>query len=172
MSQRRHTSTISLNKQMIRDLNEYFGKLCTDSLNSEPTFLNISRKCAIPEISEHCVWNLLRNLKETATGPDQIPYWLWKEQAEIFTPIATTLWYLSLSTHTWPKSWKRENINLLPKVDIPNEKGDYRGINITPVIARAFEKRDTGPMPKVSLKTSLVTRNSHTESEVAVLMLY
>ena len=86
------------------------------------------------------MWNMLRNLKETATGPDKIPHWLWKEQAEIFTPIVTRLWNLSLSTHTWPKSWKTANINPLPKVDIPNEKGDYRGINITPVIARAFEK--------------------------------
>ena len=92
------------------------------------------------DISERQVWNTLRNLKKTATGPDQIPYWLWKDQAEIFTPIVTRLWNLSLSTYTWPKSWKRANINPLPKVDIPKEKGDYRGINITPVIARAFEK--------------------------------
>ena len=28
----------------------------------------------------------------------------------------------------------------LPKVDVPKGKTDYRGINITPVIARAFEK--------------------------------
>ena len=39
-------------------------------------------------------------------------------------------------------SWKRStsNINPIPKVDIPKEKSDYRGINITPVIARAFQK--------------------------------
>ena len=37
-------------------------------------------------------------------------------------------------------SWKRLNINPIPKVDIPKEKSDYRGINITPVITRAFEK--------------------------------
>ena len=29
---------------------------------------------------------------------------------------------------------------LLPKVGVPKALGDYRGINITPVIARAFEK--------------------------------
>ena len=28
----------------------------------------------------------------------------------------------------------------LPKVDVRKGKADYRGINITPVIARAFEK--------------------------------
>ena len=48
---------------------------------------------------------------------------------------------MSLRTHTLPMSWKRStgNINQIPKVDIRKEKSDYRGINITPVIARAFE---------------------------------
>ena len=43
-----------------------------------------------------------------------------------------------MRTHTVPMSWKRSNINPIPKVDIPKEKSDY--INITLVIARAFEK--------------------------------
>ena len=49
---------------------------------------------------------------------------------------------MSLRMHTLPMSWKRStgNINPIPKVDIPKEKSDYRGINITPVIARAFQK--------------------------------
>lgn len=41
---------------------------------------------------------------------------------------------------TYPKSWKRANINPLPKIHVPKENGDYRGINVTPVIARVFEK--------------------------------
>lgn len=50
------------------------------------------------------------------------------------------IWNLSLSTHTWPLVWKRSNVNPLPKVDIPMEDSDYRGINITPVIAGVFKK--------------------------------
>ena len=50
------------------------------------------------------------------------------------------MWNLSLTTHSWPDSWKRANINPLPKIDLPKENSDYRGINVTPVIARAFEK--------------------------------
>ena len=50
------------------------------------------------------------------------------------------MWNLSLSTHSWPGSWKRANINALPKVDFPKADSDYKGINVTPVIARAFEK--------------------------------
>ena len=52
----------------------------------------------------------------------------------------TVYYNLSLSTHTWPDSWKRANANPLPKVDMPLEDSDYRGINVTPVIARLFEK--------------------------------
>ena len=39
-----------------------------------------------------------------------------------------------------PDSWKRANINPLANIDLPKEDGDFRGINITPVIARTFEK--------------------------------
>ena len=47
---------------------------------------------------------------------------------------------LSLWFSTWPLSWKRAHVTPLPKVDVPKGKTDYRGINITPVIARAFER--------------------------------
>ena len=48
--------------------------------------------------------------------------------------------FFSLAIHSWPTSWKRANINPLLKVEVPKENSHYRGINITPVIARAFEK--------------------------------
>ena len=57
-----------------------------------------------------------------------------------FYVVITNVWNLSLSSHTWPDSWKRANINPLAKVDLPKEDGDFGGINITPVIARTFEK--------------------------------
>jgi hypothetical protein len=69
-----------------------------------------------------------------------MPYWVWKEHAEIMTPIIHKIWNLSLRLSTWPSSWKRANVNPLPKVDMPKDKTEYRGINITPVIAHAFEK--------------------------------
>ena len=57
--------------------------------------------------------------------------------------LAQVIFYvcnLSLATHFWPESWKRANISPLPKVDVPKENGDFRGISVTPVIARAFER--------------------------------
>ncbi|PFX20102.1 Lachesin [Stylophora pistillata] len=140
ISQRRRSTNVSLDRETAQDLNEYFGDLCTDGDSVEPALLEIGPEVKVPEISERYVWNSLSTLKKTATGPDQIPFWVWKDQAEIFTSIITKLWNLSLATHQWPRSWKRANINPLPKVDVPVERGDFRGINVTPVIARALEK--------------------------------
>ena len=130
-----------MDRETAQDLNEFFGELCTDSDHYvEPELVEIGPEVEAPEISERYVWNTLSSLKKTATGPDQIAYWVWKDQAEIFTPIITRLWNLSLATHQWPRSWKRANINPLPKVDVPVAREDFRGINVTPVIARALEK--------------------------------
>ena len=60
--------------------------------------------------------------------------------AELLTPVITQVWNLPLSTHTYLDSWKRANINPLPKFDIPKEDSDYRGINVTSKIVRTFEK--------------------------------
>ena len=141
VSQRRKRSVNSnLDKQFLGSLNEYFAELCQDLEYTKPIFLSIADDIEVPEITEIQVWNSLKNLKKTATGPDQIPFWIWKEHAEIFCPIIHNIRNRSLSSYTWPELWKRANINPLPKVDIPKEKTEFRGINITPVIARAFEK--------------------------------
>ena len=105
-----------------------------------PVDVVIGSEIEVPEIPERLVWKSLSNITRTATGPDGIPFWVWKEHAEILTPILSHIWNLSLRTHTWPMSWKRSNINPIPKVDLPKEKSDNCGINITPVIARVFKK--------------------------------
>ena len=100
----------------------------------------VSKLREVAETQRSVLFNSLVNVKKTATGPDNIPYWIWKDCAELLTPVVTYVWNLSLSTHTWPDSWKRANVNPLPKVDMPLEDSDYRGINVTSVIARLFEK--------------------------------
>ena len=50
------------------------------------------------------------------------------------------LWNKSLAQQKWPSRWKEANINPLAKVNIPSEYADFRGINVTPVIARCFER--------------------------------
>ena len=139
-SQRRRSSSINLDNNSLLRLNDYFANLCYDDSYVRPIDMDNPDSVKPPEISERCVWITLVDVKKTATGADNLPYWIWKDCAELLTPVVTHVWNLSLSTHTWPDSWKRANVNPLPKVDMPLEDSDYRGINVTPVIARLFEK--------------------------------
>ena len=136
----RQSTNVSLDRETAQDLNECFGELCTDSDYVEPALVEIGSEVEAPEISERYVWNTLSSLKKTATGPDQFRYWMWKDQAEMFTPIVARLWNLSLATHQWSRSWKRANINPWPKVDVPVARGNFWGIDVTHVIAIALEK--------------------------------
>ena len=140
LSQRRCSSAkVTLDMQSLAELNDYCAELCWDSAYKQPTPALVESRVQVPEFSERQVWNCLRHLKKTATGPDLIPFRVWRDHAEIFTPLICKIWNLSLRLSTWPSSWKRAHVTSLPKVDVPKGKTDYRGINITPVIARTFE---------------------------------
>lgn len=85
-------------------------------------------------------WNSLQQRRKTATGADGIQYTVWKDHGALLAPVITMVWNLSLKTHTWRRAGKKSNIIPLSKVDLLKEKTDYRGINVTSVIARAFEE--------------------------------
>ena len=123
LSQRRcRSAKVTLDKQSLVELNDYFADLCWDTAYKQPTPAQVENGVQALKISERQVWNYLRLLKKTATGPDDIPFWVWKDQAEIFTPIICKIWNLSLKFSTWPSSWKRAHVTPLPKVDVPKGK--------------------------------------------------
>ena len=130
-----------LDKKFLTGLNNFFGELCHDNQYVVPTSISIDKtNSRSPQLSYMDVFIALSKVKKTAAGPDGIPYWFWSENALCLTPVVKSLWNLSLATHTWPKQWKMSNINPLPKVDARTEYGEFRGINVTQVIARCFEK--------------------------------
>lgn len=137
---RKHVPILNLENYFVYSLNDYFGKLCHDDNYIKPTPMEIPDNEEVPQLSELMVFKALSKIKRTATGPDGIPYWVWKNYADILAPVIKTVWNLSLRNQLWPSLWKKSNINPIPKVAVPVEYTDFRGINITPVIARAFER--------------------------------
>ena len=140
--------------------------------NSLPSQVN--DEIHAPEISERHVWNCLKHLKKTATGTDLIPFWVWRDHAEIFTPIISKIWNLSLKSK-YLAFFLEESP--LPKVDVPKVKSDYRGISIhvTPVVACAFEKsiynthaRDTVEQNLSSTQFAYKTGGSCTDALVSM----
>ena len=62
-------------------INEYFCNINSDPEYIAPSIIYIPDDARIPEIPLHVVTQLLSKLKRTACGPDELPYWLFKEFA-------------------------------------------------------------------------------------------
>ena len=105
ITQRRtHSNSVVLDNTFANQLTDYFHELCTDQNYIAPVDVVVGSQNEAPETPERLVWKSLSNIKRTATGSDGIPFWVWKEHAEILTPILSRIWNLSLRTHTWPMS--------------------------------------------------------------------
>ena len=76
LSERRRLSSINLDNNSLLRLNDYFANLCYDISYVRPIDMDIPDSVKPPEISARCVWNTLVDVKKTATGPDNLPYWI------------------------------------------------------------------------------------------------
>ena len=79
-------------------------------------------------------------IKRTASGPDGIPYWIWKEFAYNLAPVVTHIFNCSLENHTVPDLWKLADITPLPKESNFKNCTQLRPISLTNVIMRVFER--------------------------------
>lgn len=62
-------------------------------------------------VTENGVYKLLRNLNiHKASGPDEIPTPLIKEQAENLAPVFTTFFQASITQGKLPSDWKEANV--------------------------------------------------------------
>ena len=140
LSNRKYRPRSALDVETLNRLNDYFGNLCSDPNYNTIEPVSVTNDMDVPQLTSLQVLKSLATIKKTAAGSDEIPFWVWRDYAEELAPVVLHLWNLSLRTQTWPMVWKEANIDPLPKTDIPVKDSDYRGINVTPIIARAFEK--------------------------------
>ena len=68
-----------------------------------------------------------------------LSFLIWKDHAEILTPVVTKIWKLSLETYTYQVHGRVQITNFSRKLR-PQGNNDFRGIDITRVIAKALEK--------------------------------
>jgi len=93
-----------------------------------------------PEISLFEVANALLKCKRTSPGPSEIPFFVFREFFDILAPVYHTLWNRSLKTGIFPSAYKRANLIPLPKEKNSSTADQIRGISVTPIVARLFEK--------------------------------
>ena len=73
------------------DINVYFQKINTDCNYKPPDLCEIPEGTRIPSLSTDMVRQFLDNLRKTAVGPDDIPYWFWRSFSSDLAPVITLL---------------------------------------------------------------------------------
>lgn len=93
-----------------------------------------------PEISIGEVCLILKGCKKTSPGLNGIPSFVYQKYWKWLAPHYLFVWNLSLKTGSFPKCYKKADIIPLPKITNPKSAKDIRGISITPIAARLFER--------------------------------
>ena len=76
-----------------------------------------------------------------ASGPDGVPSWLLKENADLLTPMITDILNSSFAECRLPPSWKSADIVPIPKQKpIKDVNKHLRPISLTPVLSKVAEK--------------------------------
>ena len=121
-------------------INTYFQSINTDPEYIAPQLQCIPKDTRIPSLSIDMVYNFLRKLKRTTSGPDDIPYWFWKTYAEILAPVMMRIFNTSLESGKIPNVWKRADVIPFPKENLISSCSQLRPISLTNIIMRLFEK--------------------------------
>ena len=98
-----------------KTINLYFQSINTDDQYTTPEVLSIPDGTRIPTIEVHTVWKFLSTLKRTAPGPDELPFWIWRDYAYQLAPTITKVFNSSLKKQLVPCLWKLANITPIPK---------------------------------------------------------
>ena len=76
-------------------INTYFQTINTDDAYEAPTRLQLVGT-RLPTVKECEVRNLLTHQKGTPSGPDEFPYWLWRDYSHHLAPVITKIFNCSL----------------------------------------------------------------------------
>ena len=119
-------------------------------------------------VTEQFTFKKLSNIKSSkAPGPDSIPGWLLRENANTLAPPVCKILNSSYQGNRLPRSWKMVDVSPLPKqkpVRIINK--DLRPISLTPIISKVAEEAVVEQfikpaILKVVYPTNLELRQSH-----------
>jgi len=83
---------------------------------------------------------ILSHVTKTATGSDDIPYWVFKECARELCNIISVLINYSVNEGCVPSTWKHDVVTPVPKVKPVTKIADLRPISVNPVFSRITER--------------------------------
>jgi len=107
--------------------------------HQEPIFPYFNDSSKI-EITMLDTMNAMIKCHRTSSGPGDIPYWVFNEFWDILAPPYNYVWNLSLKCGRYPQCYKNANLIPIPKTKFAVNAEQIRGISVTPISSRLFEK--------------------------------
>ena len=150
-------------------ISTYFQTINTDDEYEAPTRLQIPAGTRLPTVNECDVRNLLSHQKRTASGPDEFPYWLWRDYSHHLAPVITKIFNCSLRHQTVPSLWKLANVSPIPKESPLTECNQLRPISLTNIIMRILSVSFANKKYLPSSSQRLDLTNSHIRRDTTQL---
>jgi hypothetical protein len=83
---------------------------------------------------------MLRSLKHTSKGLDNIPVWLFRSCSFEIGEIVAHILNNSIRSGTVPSNWRTANVTPIPKCSNPKVISDFRPISVTSIFSRLAER--------------------------------
>jgi hypothetical protein len=128
--------------------NQFFAKISTAQDYSRSEVMNLRSENSeydiadinANKIADYEVERMLRLLKNTAPGNDDIPCWVFKSCSYELAGMVADIINSSFLAGVVPSSWLTSIVTPIPKVSNPKDLSDYRPISVTPILSRLTEK--------------------------------
>ena len=133
----------------VDDVNNYFTLVVCDSTYSRQAALSelhsqLNADDANPAVkadyADFEIMVILSKVTKTATGCDDIPWWVYNECATELYYALSKLINFSINEGVVPRMWKPAIITHVPKTASISSVSDLRPISVTPVISRVVER--------------------------------
>lgn len=123
-------------------VNRFFANISTDPQYKE---FDITRIVSSMRDKPTCppeyeIEVLLRNLKNTSPGYDEIPCWLFKSCSFELAGIISHIFERTFQSGVIPNNWKTAVVTPIPKTNKPTSLSEFRPISVTPILSRLAEK--------------------------------
>jgi hypothetical protein len=138
------------NSKLLSDVdlvNNYFANISFDPLynvNNVNAFRRFIKEdevnVAYYPLYSYEVEQALSRVAKTASGSDNIPFWVFKECSFELAEVVSHIFNTSLTSGTVPSQWLTAVITPVPKSPNPATLSDFRPISVTPILSRILER--------------------------------
>ena len=129
----------------IDEINQFFAKISTTNdydADDVRSLINDIPGSQIfnDEISPITVEKMLRTMKSTSAGYDDIQAWVFKSCSYELSDIVTFIINRSIEMGQVPSNWLKSIVTPIAKTSNPKSIAEYRPISVTPILSRLTEK--------------------------------